>query len=100
MEENIEEFGRLLYASHRSLRDLYEVSCKELDFLVDASRSFGAMGCRLTGAGFGGSAIALVRRESIGSFSAAIEKEYRRRFGFPPRLMPVVSNLETRIFVN
>ena len=52
--------GPLLDASHASLRDDYEVSCEELDVAVEAARQAGALGARMTGGGFGGSAIALV----------------------------------------
>src|SRR5207237_1588250 len=54
-------FGRLLDASHQSLRDDYDVSHPELDLLVDLAREGGAVGARLTGAGFGGSIVALCR---------------------------------------
>ncbi len=57
---DFDEFGRLMYASHASLRDDYEVSTRELDAFVEVSEEHGARGARLTGAGFGGCAIALV----------------------------------------
>lgn len=57
-----EEFGRLLDASHRSLRDQLRISCPELDALVEAARAAGAVGARLTGAGFGGCAVILCRQ--------------------------------------
>ena len=57
---DFDEFGRLMYASHTSLRDDYEVSTPELDTFVETAREHGARGARLTGAGFGGCAIALV----------------------------------------
>jgi galactokinase len=63
------EVGRLFVASHSSLRDDYEVSCRELDLVVDTALRSGALGARMTGGGFGGSAIALVpadQAESIG----------------------------------
>ncbi len=59
-EGDFKDFGKLLYASHESLRDLYEVSCDELDFIVQKCRELGALGARMTGAGFGGCAIALL----------------------------------------
>jgi len=58
--KDLDLFGRLMYASHASLRDDYEVSTRELDAFVELARGFGAPGARLTGAGFGGCAIALV----------------------------------------
>jgi galactokinase len=58
---DFDEVGRLFVASHASLRDDYEVSCRELDLVVDSALGAGALGARMTGGGFGGSAIALVR---------------------------------------
>ncbi len=58
--DRVEEIGELLTASHRSLRDDYEVSCAELDVAVDTALETGAIGARMTGGGFGGSAIALI----------------------------------------
>ncbi len=73
---DFELFGRLMYASHASLRDDYEVSTPELDAFVELARGFGAPGARLTGAGFGGCAIALVPPGETGQ----IAKECRRVF--------------------
>jgi galactokinase len=82
--------GRLFAASHASLRDLFEVSSPELDALVEiASRVEGVVAARLTGAGFGGSTINLVRRDRVGTFRAAIEREYRPRTGLRPRVLEV-----------
>ena len=64
--------GRLMTASHVSLRDDYEVSAAELDTAVDAALAAGALGARMTGGGFGGSAIALVRRDAIDTVSSAV----------------------------
>ena len=58
--EDFAGFGRLVYDSHLSLRDDFEVSTRELDTFVETARESGALGARLTGAGFGGCAIALV----------------------------------------
>ena len=68
------EVGRLFVESHRSLRDDYEVSCPELDLAVATAVDSGALGARMTGGGFGGSAIALVhpgRPERVGEAVAA-----------------------------
>jgi galactokinase len=79
--------GESLYASHRSLRDDYEVSCPELDALVEIlRREPGTVGARLTGAGFGGCVIALVREDSIAATLAAVQREYPREF---PRSGPI-----------
>ncbi len=74
---NIDVVGKNLYASHASLRDDFEVSCKELDMLVDIlSEIDGVSGARLTGAGFGGCVITLVRNDSIKTVEQAIQKKY------------------------
>jgi galactokinase len=65
MEGDLDAFGRLMDASHESLRDDYEVSCAELDRLVERARAAGAAGARLTGAGFGGCAVALCRANRL-----------------------------------
>jgi galactokinase len=76
------EFGRLMLASHRSLRDDYEVSCRELDIMVElATRQDGVAGARMTGGGFGGCTVNLVRESAIDSFSAAVMQGYRERTG-------------------
>ena len=73
------EFGRLMYASHASLRDDYEVSTPELDTFVDAAEEHGARGARLTGAGFGGCAIALVLEDETAAFTNACEQAFEGR---------------------
>jgi galactokinase len=77
--------GQLMYASHRSLRDDYEVSCKELDVLVEIAEGIGekggVYGCRMTGGGFGGCAVALVKREAIDSISKKLAADYKQRTG-------------------
>jgi len=72
--------GELIFQSHESLRDDYEVSCPELDLLYDTAQEFtGCFGARLTGAGFGGSGIALVKREKTGAFREKLLKEAEKR---------------------
>ena len=74
------EAGRLLDASHTSLRDLFEVSCPELELITDLARGHPTChGARLTGAGFGGSAIALVEAADAASFAASVQASYRER---------------------
>jgi galactokinase len=74
---NLAVAGRAMIASHESLRDLYEVSCRELDLLVALSTAQpGCHGARLTGAGFGGCAIALVESDRIEPFIAAVRERY------------------------
>ncbi len=69
---DLAEVGRLFTASHESLRDDYEVSCTELDLVVDTAVAEGALGARMTGGGFGGSAIALVPVADVERVTAAI----------------------------
>ncbi|WP_263119501.1 galactokinase [Cellulomonas sp. RIT-PI-Y] len=68
----VDEVGAAMDASHLSLRDDYQVSCRELDLAVDAARSAGALGARMTGGGFGGSAIALVRADEVERVAEAV----------------------------
>ena len=73
------EFGRLLFLSHESLRDDYEVSCPELELLYECGKQFhSCLGARLTGAGFGGSGIALVRKDGFSSFKRLISDKARQ----------------------
>jgi len=77
--------GDLMYASHRSLRDDYEVSCRELDVVVEISESIGVksgvFGCRMTGGGFGGCTVALVRTELVEAISQKIAADYKAKIG-------------------
>jgi galactokinase len=75
----MDEMGRLMDRSHRSLRDDYEVSCRELDLLVDiAGNHGGVIGARMTGGGFGGCTVNLVRRDSLEEFQRVVSEEYAR----------------------
>lgn len=74
--------GELLYASHESLRDDFEVSCAELDAIMEIARESGlTYGCRMTGGGFGGCAVALVKPDNVTQFTAQMLSEYKRRTG-------------------
>jgi len=82
---NLTEFGKLMYASHDSLRDLYEVSGKELDAVVEyAKTDKNVAGARMTGAGFGGCAIALVKANAFDNFSTSVIKYYTDKIGYAP----------------
>ncbi|MCA5892497.1 galactokinase [Isoptericola sp. NEAU-Y5] len=72
----VADVGPLMDASHDSLRDDYEVSARELDLVVDTARAAGALGARMTGGGFGGSAIALVRRGAVDDVVAAVQRAF------------------------
>jgi galactokinase len=81
----LEEMGRLMRLSHESLRDDYEVSCAELDLLAETAWGVpGVLGSRMTGGGFGGSTVSLVRRDRVAEFERALTGEYRKRKGFDP----------------
>ncbi len=71
------EFGGLMYASHQSLRDDYEVSTRELDAFVELARQSGGLGARLTGAGFGGSAIAVVKVEDAATLAQSVQQHFQ-----------------------
>ena len=79
--------GRLMVESHRSLQHDYEVSCGELDFLVDTALAIdGVYGSRMTGGGFGGCTVTLLRVEAAAGFRAGIVQAYQRQFGVTPRI--------------
>ncbi len=80
---NLTELGQLLYASHESLKNDYEVTGIELDTLVDqASKQKGCIGARMTGAGFGGCAIALVHKDNVDDFINNVGREYKKVVGY------------------
>ncbi|MGV9302952.1 galactokinase [Nonomuraea sp. NPDC003727] len=84
----VAEIGALLNASHLSLRDQYEVSAPELDVAVEAAIRGGARGARMTGGGFGGSAIALVAEERVPAVQEAVLAAYAERGWKEPRFLP------------
>ena len=78
-------FGQLMIESHQSLKVDYEVSCQELDLLVDlALKQEGVLGARMTGAGFGGCTVNLVKRDNVNIFKKTIQKEYEKITGNIP----------------
>lgn len=79
---DLHTFGTMMNASHDSLRDKYEVSCTELDTLVDALRENGALGARMTGAGFGGCAIALLPKEGLEEVLDKVQDIYKSKVGY------------------
>lgn len=83
-------FGALMTKSHQSLRRLYEVSCEELDLLVDLALGVeGVLGARLTGAGFGGCTLNLVEESALARFKDVIARDYRKKTGLNPTFIPV-----------
>ena len=82
------EMGRLMKLSHASLRDDYEVSSPELDALVEIASSLdGVLGARMTGGGFGGSTVSLVRRDALEEFEQVVSREYARRTGISTTIL-------------
>ena len=77
--------GQLMYASHVSLRDDYEVSCDELDAVVESAKGIGIQGgvygCRMTGGGFGGCCVALVKADAVDAITRQITADYQKRIG-------------------
>jgi galactokinase len=93
-------FGKLMNRSHESLRDLYEVSCPELDWLVKrATETEGVYGSRLTGAGFGGCTVTLIEEEAIPRYREHI-LQYERIFGFRPEVYVCKPSAGARIVEN
>ena len=85
--KDVAKFGQLMYESHVSLRDLYEVSCKELDIMVElAQKVDGVVGARMTGAGFGGCTVNLVRADAVDGFVEQVSKEYQAKTQITPEI--------------
>ena len=83
----LSEAGRLMFESHRSLRDDYEVSCPELDMLVEIAADVdGVFGARMTGGGFGGCTINQIERDAFDRFSESVSQRYAERFGKGPEI--------------
>ncbi len=84
---DVSRFGKLMNACHASLRDLYEVSCPELDVMAGVAQSLaGCYGARLTGAGFGGCTVNLAAREQAEAFAQALAAGYESRTGIHPEI--------------
>jgi len=84
-EGHLEEFGLLMNASHDSLRDDYEVTGVELDTMVEEARKIeGVLGSRMTGAGFGGCTVSLVKEEAVDTFIKTVGDNYKTRIGLEP----------------
>jgi galactokinase len=85
--QDADRFGHLMYRSHASLRDDYQVSCKELDLLVDlASSNPGVYGARMTGGGFGGCTVNLVESDCAAAFKTHVAQAYAQATGITPEI--------------
>ena len=81
-ENDVQTFGKLMNASHVSLRDDYEVSCKEIDILVDLAWAIdGVIGSRITGGGFGGCTVSIVKNDAVDTFVNTIGAKYEEKVG-------------------
>jgi galactokinase len=82
--------GEAMYASHYSLKDDYEVSCSELDTVVEIAKSIGpfggVIGCRMTGGGFGGCAVAIVKTDAVDTVMMTLETRYKAKTGITPTM--------------
>lgn len=82
---DLDSLGTLLYQTHEGLQHLYQVSCPELDFLVDQSRDMDAvLGARMMGGGFGGCTLNLIKRDAIENFKSSIKTNYEKQFHQSP----------------
>ncbi|KRV48849.1 galactokinase [Wenjunlia vitaminophila] len=86
----VRDVGPLLTESHASMRDDFVISCPELDLAVDTANAAGALGARMTGGGFGGSAIVLVEEDAVDPVSAAVHGAFAAAGHRPPRMFPAV----------
>ncbi|MDY5164708.1 galactokinase, partial [Leuconostoc falkenbergense] len=83
--DDLKEFGELMNASHQSLKDDYEVTGIELDTLAETAQQVdGVLGARMTGAGFGGCAIALVHRDAVAQLEETVGRQYELVVGYAP----------------
>ena len=97
---NLPVAGQLMNDSHYSLRDLYEVSCEELDLITQLAREQpSCYGARMTGAGFGGCAVALVRADSADGFCGAVLSAYKDQIDLPAELFPCRPVAGARVLV-
>ncbi|PCJ98957.1 MAG: galactokinase [Flavobacteriaceae bacterium] len=95
---NMEAFGKLLYQSHLGLKNLYEVSCVELDFLVDYSTKHKeVIGSRMMGGGFGGSTVNLIHKDYVNSYIENVSKAYKEEFSIS--LTPIIVSVDNGVAI-
>jgi galactokinase len=90
-------FGELLYQAHDSIKNDYEVSCRELDYIIDAAKANSAIGARLTGAGFGGCALAIIDKAKTPEFINCLTAGYKAAFEIELEILILKSNLESSV---
>ncbi len=87
-KNELRECGNLMRQSHESLKNDYEVSCRELDLMVEIAGNIeGVLGARMTGGGFGGATVNLVKRENLGAFEEKVRSEYQRLTEIEPTIL-------------
>jgi galactokinase len=86
---NLAEFGSLLLASHASMRDDFEISIEELDLAVEVAMQTGAVGSRMTGGGFGGAAIAIIKQDLLGQLEQNCKAAFKAKGYIEPRVFAV-----------
>jgi galactokinase len=94
---DFKEFGAIITASHNSLRDNYTVSCPELDVAVETALNLGALGSRMIGGGYGGSAIALIRAEQTEEIKKAIASAFAAAGFLSPRFFTSLPSAGARV---
>ena len=87
--KDVKKIGELLFSSHYSLKDLYEVTSPETDFLVEIAKREGIIGARMTGGGFGGATIHLLFKEDMPYYRKVVKKEFSGKFGKAPGIFEV-----------
>jgi len=96
---DLASFAKIIYHSHESLRDLYEISCPEIDWLVKRAQEIeGAAGSRMTGPGFGGCTYTIIRRELLDEYKKRLE-DYERIFGFHPIFYEIKLASKARVVI-
>jgi galactokinase len=96
-ENNIAEFGKLMYATHEGLSKLYKVSCEELDFLAEEAKKYPAViGARMMGGGFGGCTINIVSDKGFDHFIEETKKAYKEKFDIVAEVYTVSSGDGTK----
>ena len=90
---DMQRFGELMYESHISLRDDFEVSCRELDLMVEIARAIpGTIGARMTGGGFGGCTVNLVKQTAVNEFVEQVSENYQQQTGITPEIYVTEAN--------
>ena len=97
-KQDIETFGNLLFESHKGMKELYEITCEELDFLVnEAQKSIDVVGARMMGGGFGGCTINIIKKNKSQIFFNKLSQKYYEKFGISCTSIPIIISDGARI---